>query len=185
LPHPNFKHSLANQIKEKAELAAKKGIGIVAMKTMAGGFMDKERQKPVNCVAALKWVLQDPNIHTSIPGIISYDQMMQNFSVMENLEFTEKEKADLEEAKLISGLYCDGCSQCNEQCKKHLPVQDYMRAYMYTYGYRNYENAYSLIGEIDRPNPCGTVMIALDCHRDSHAERITDARLRNSEDLLV
>jgi predicted aldo/keto reductase-like oxidoreductase len=186
----NFKHSLADQIKQKAELAAKKGIGIVAMKTMAGGFMDKERQKPVNCVAALKWVLQDPNIHTSIPGIISYDQMMQNFSVMENLEFTEKEKADIEEAKLISGLYCDGCSQCHEQCKKHLPVQDYMRAYMYTYGYRHYENAYSLIGEIGQSsNPCGDCdECTVDCAKGFRiAERITDvARLSEiPRDLLV
>lgn len=151
----NFKHSRASEIKEKAALAAGKGIGMVAMKTMAGGYMDKERQQPVNCTAALKWVLQDPSIHTSIPGIVSYDHMVQNFSIMENLELSEKEKADLEMANAMAGLYCDGCGQCYDQCRKGLPVYDYMRAYMYTYGYRHYENAGSLLADMGNvTNPC-------------------------------
>jgi len=126
------------------------------MKTMAGGYMDKERQRSINCSAALKWVLQDPNFHTSIPGIVTYDQLIQNFSVMENLEMTEEEKANLEEAKLIAGLYCDNCGQCLTQCKKNLPVNEFMRAYMYTYGYRHYEHAYSVLEDIGlSANPCG------------------------------
>ena len=173
----NFKHGQADLIKEKAALASEKGIGIVAMKTMAGGFMDKERQRPINCSAALKWVLQDPNIHTSIPGIVTYDQMMQNFSVMENLEFTEEEKTNLEEAKLVAGLYCDGCSQCLRQCKRHLPVNEYMRAYMYTYGYRHFENAYSVLDNIGlSANPCGDCSnCSVECPKGFHiAERIAD-----------
>jgi len=186
----NFKHAMADLIKEKAALASKKGIGIVAMKTMAGGFMDKERQRPINCSAALKWVLQDPNIHTSIPGIVAYDQLIQNFSVMENLELTEEEKADLEEAKLVAGLFCDGCNQCLGQCKKHLPVNEFMRAYMYTYGYRNYENAYSVLEDIGLPaNPCGECTnCTVNCPKGFHiAERIADvSRLSDMpKDLLV
>lgn len=151
----NFKHSQAELLKEKIALAAEKGIGIVAMKTMAGGFMDKERQLPINCSAALKWVLQDKNICTAIPAIVTYDHMIQNFSVMENLELTEQEKADLEEAKLIAGLYCDGCNLCLQQCKKRLPVNEYMRAFMYTYGYRHYESAYAVLDHIGGlSNPC-------------------------------
>ena len=173
----NFKHALAEQIKEKAALASKQGIGVIAMKTMAGGFMDKERQRPVNCSAALKWVLQDPSFHTSIPGIVTYDQMIQNFSVMENLDFTEQEKSDLEEARLVAGLYCDGCSHCQEQCKKHLPVHDFMRAYMYTYGYRHYENAFSVLDDLGySSNPCGDCNeCTVSCSKGFNiAERITD-----------
>ncbi len=151
----NFKHSQAELLKEKIALAAEKGIGIVAMKTMAGAFMDKERQRPINCSAALKWVLQDTNITTAIPAILTYDQMIQNFSVMENLELNEQEKADLEEAKVVAGLYCDGCNLCVKECKKHLPVNEYMRAYMYTYGYRNYESAYAVLDTIaGTSDPC-------------------------------
>ena len=186
----NFKHALADQIKEKAALASKKGIGIVAMKTMAGAFIDKERQRPINCSAALKWVLQDPNIHTSIPGIVAFDQMMQNFRIMENLEFSEQEKAELEEAKLEAGLYCDGCSECQNQCRKHLPIHDYMRAYMYTYGYKHYENAITLVNELGgSSNPCSDCeSCTVNCHRGfSISERITDvARLQEvPRDLFV
>lgn len=173
----NFKHADAALIKEKIALASAKGVGIVAMKTMAGGFMDKERQHPINCSAALKWVLQDENVHTSIPGIVSYDQLMQNFAVMQNLELTEKEKADLEEARLEAGLYCDGCSQCLQACRKNLPVHEYMRAFMYTYGYRHYENAYAVLEEIGAPlNPCADCgECTVNCPKGFRvAERISD-----------
>jgi len=173
----NFRHSNADLIKEKIALAAEKGIGIIAMKTMAGGFMDKERQRPINCSAALKWILKDENIHTSIPGIVTYDQMIQNFKVMENLDLTEEEKADLEEAKLEAGLYCDGCNRCIDQCKKHLPVNEYMRAYMYTYGYRHYEGAYQVLDQINGSlNPCNNCDVCtVNCPKGFQvAERISD-----------
>lgn len=186
----NFKHALAEDIKKKAAEASQKGIGMVAMKTMAGGFLDRERQHPVNCSAALKWVLQDTNIHTSIPGIVSYDQMMQNFSVMEDLNFTEQEISDLESAKLQAGLYCDGCSRCYAQCRKQLPVFDYMRAYMYTYGYRNFENAYSVLADIgEMVNPCDDCNeCTVNCPKGFLInERITDVARLNKipRDLLV
>jgi len=123
---------------------------------MAGGFSDKDRQHPINCLAALKWVLQDKNICTAIPGIVTFDMMVQNFSIMENLEMTEQEKADLEASKLLAGLYCDGCGECLPQCKKHLPVNELMRAFMYTYGYRQAEKASVLLDELAvAVNPCG------------------------------
>lgn len=65
--------------------AAKAGIGIVAMKTQAGVYWDKERQEPINMKAALKWALQNENVHTSIPGFTAFDQMELDLTVMENL----------------------------------------------------------------------------------------------------
>ena len=186
----NFKQANVDVLKEKIALAAGKGIGIVAMKTMAGGFMDRERQRPINCSAALKWVLQDKNVTTSIPGIVAFDQLIQNFSVMENLELTDKEKADLDEARLVAGLYCDNCRACLTQCKKQLPVNEYMRAYMYTFGYRNYENAFTVLNDIDNQSyPCSDCTdCAVRCSMGFHvSERITDVSRLNSvpRDLLV
>ena len=141
----NFAQGHRDKLQEKIALAAEKGIGIIAMKTMAGGFLDKERTRPVNCKAALKWVLQDINVHTTIPGITAFDQLIENVEVMENLEMTDEEKAYLEEGRLQSGLYCDQCGQCIKDCKRHLPVNEIMRAYMYTYGYRQYEEALAVL----------------------------------------
>lgn len=152
----NFKQDHYPQIKEKIAAAAAKGIGIVAMKTMAGAFIDKERTLPINCKAALKWVLQDPNVHTAIPGITSFEMLEDNISVMENLEFTEQEMKDLDAARLQAGMYCNNCQTCLGQCKKHLPVNEIMRAYMYTYGYNHLEKAYTLLTDYNiAENPCG------------------------------
>jgi aryl-alcohol dehydrogenase-like predicted oxidoreductase len=151
----NFKQDHKNEIKQKIALAAEKGIGIIGMKTMAGAFMDREKTMPINCKAALKWVLQDPNIHTTIPGITNIEQLTENVSVMEDLNLTEEEKNHLEAARLSAGLYCDGCMECIAKCKKKLPVNDIMRAFMYAYGYNQAEKAYALLDETGiRENPC-------------------------------
>ncbi len=137
------------------EKAAGAGLGIIAMKTMAGGFFDKEKQRPINTQAALKWALQNPNVHTSIPGFTAFDHLEDSFAIMENPELTEEERRHIEEGKNLASLYCIGCQNCLDQCRKNLPVPDFMRAYMYTYGYSNLEKAYDLLTDLDLSNdPC-------------------------------
>ncbi len=178
----NFKQDHVNEIKEKIALASEKGIGIIGMKTMAGAFADKERTKPINCKAALKWVLQDPNVHTTIPGITNIEQLAENISVMENLKLTEEEEKHLEAARLIAGLYCDGCRECVAKCKKNLPVNDIMRAYMYTYGYSQIDKAHSLLADTAIPeNPCdGCTECTVTCRKGFNVQdKIADvARLK-------
>jgi len=151
----NFKHLRAPEIKEKIAFAASKGLGVVIMKPMAGAFMDQARQRPINCKAALKWVLEDPNVSTTIPGITTFEMLTENFSVMEDLRMTQEEKDHIEEAKLVAGLYCGGCTECTSQCTKKLPVHDIMRAFMYAYGYHDYQHAYSVLEENNlSSDPC-------------------------------
>jgi predicted aldo/keto reductase-like oxidoreductase len=151
----NFKQEHYGKVKEAIANAAKAGLGIVAMKTMAGGFHDKEKTKPINCKAALKFVLQDENITTAIPGITSFDHLAMNASVNYDLTLTADERADLEAGKSQGSLYCQGCEHCIQGCSKSLPIPDIMRAYMYTYGYSNPQMAHSLLTELDIPKyPC-------------------------------
>lgn len=151
----NFKQDHYAQVKEAIAKAAKAGIGIVAMKTMAGGFHDKERTKPINCKAALKFVLQDENVTTAIPGNTNFDHLTMNVSVNTDLAMTDDEKASLTLGKTEGGLYCQGCEHCVPNCPKGLPIPDMMRAYMYTYGYRQPEMAQSLLRSLGvQENPC-------------------------------
>ena len=151
----NFKQDHEKELTESINKAAEAGIGIVAMKTMAGGFYDKERQNPVNTQAALKWAMQNPNVHTSIPGYTNFEMLDESFGIMEELALTEQEKMDLKEGTNLASLYCNGCHECIPQCKKGLPVNEFMRAYMYTYGYRNLEKAHSLLTSLKvEGNPC-------------------------------
>ncbi len=123
------------RLKKAIDKAAEAGVGLIGMKTMAGGYLDKEKTKPVNCKAALKWVLQNPNIHTTIPGMTNYDMLEENMSVMKKLKLSRSEKKDLGLAYSDTGMFCIGCRQCVPTCKKKLEIPDIMRSYMYAYGY--------------------------------------------------
>jgi predicted aldo/keto reductase-like oxidoreductase len=152
----NFRQNNKEEIGKAMARAAKAGIGIVAMKTQAGVYWDKERQEPINMKAALKWVLQNQNVTTAIPGFTAFDQMELDLTVMEDLGLTPEEKKDLgmEEDKTRSGLYCQQCGICEQQCSSNLDVPSLMRSYMYAYGYRNWDLARSTIEDLESSLPC-------------------------------
>jgi len=157
--------------------AADAGLGIIAMKTMAGGYLDRERTRPVKAPAALKWALQNPKVHTSIPGFTTFDQLDESFAIMENPELTDEEKSYIEDNKQLAFLFCTGCQNCLNQCSKNLPIPDFMRAYMYTYGYNNLEKAYRLLTDLDLSNDacsgCNTCTVTCSKNIDV-ASRIKD-----------
>jgi len=152
----NFRKDYLVDLRKAVAEAAQAGLGVVAMKTQAGVFWDKEKTDPINMKAALKFALQDTNLHTAIPGFTTFDQMQLDLSVMEDLPLTEQEYADLRLDDKTGGLYCQACDQCLPQCPRQLPIPDVMRSYMYVYGYGNLEKAHSLITSLDLgDNPCG------------------------------
>ena len=74
--------------------ASKSGIGIVAMKTQAGGSVRPDAHlpkplPPVSQTALLKWVLAHDFVTTAIPGVSTYEHLEQDFSVARNLAYTE------------------------------------------------------------------------------------------------
>ncbi len=131
------------ELEDAIQYAAESGLGIIAMKTMAGAFWDKERTKPINATAALKWVLKNENVHTTVPDCSTYDQLNQDLAVMANPELTEEEKQDLKppSEELSSGLYCQQCNKCISQCPESIDIPTIMRSYMYAYGYKNLDFA--------------------------------------------
>ncbi|HLP75194.1 MAG TPA: aldo/keto reductase [Bacteroidales bacterium] len=153
----NFKQAYANELTEAIHKAGKAGIGIVAMKTLAGGgFLDKEKTKKVNTSAAIKWVLSNEDVSTVIPGMTEFDHLDANLKLLSDLSITDSEKQDLVLAMNEQGLFCTQCQECLRQCPRRLPVNDLMRAYMYAYGYSNMPMAHSLLSELNTgTNPCG------------------------------
>jgi len=153
----NFRKTNLAELDPAIADAVKAGIGIIAMKTQAGGYWDKEKTEPINMKAALKWALSNPNITTAIPGVTAFDQLNLNLQAMTDIKLTDAEKADLRLGGEDhgNGLYCQGCQACLPQCPKGLPLPDLMRSYMYAYGYRNLGAAYDLVASLGiGQNPC-------------------------------
>ncbi len=146
----NFQQKHYAEVRKGIARAAQAGLGIIGMKAIRGG----SRQTPIvnNAAAALKWVLQDPNVSAIVPGFTTFEEMDIDLSVGENPMLTDPERKDLEKVASISGLYCQGCRKCLGQCPEHLPIPDLMRAYMYTYGYRNLAHAQDLILSLNLPD---------------------------------
>ena len=152
----NFKQKHKAEIREGIARAAAAGMGVIVMKAMGGVQLQERAEKPVEPVPALKWVLQDSNVHTIIAGFTTFDQMNLDLSVMENPTLTKSEKAHLQWAAFQAGLYCQGCGQCLGQCPEELPIPDLMRAYMYVYGYRNLSHSQDLLLSLNLPpRVCG------------------------------
>lgn len=180
----NFKQEHAVELKEKIALANKNGIGIIAMKVMAGGFLDKEKEQPVNYKAALKWILQDENVHSTIPSMINLEQLMDNSAILNDINLTDEEQKSVLLAQKEQGLFCNGCSQCVPSCKKQLPIPELMRAYMYTYGYGESLKAKELISDLNiDENACESCKVCTaTCIKGFHiSEKLSDiARLQNT-----
>jgi len=151
----NYKTQNLEELNTAINHSAKAGMGIVAMKTTAGAARSKSGPS-INTDAALKWVLQNENISSIVSGMTSVELVQKNLKMIQNLKMTEQE---LKELGMTSdnglGLYCQQCQQCVPQCPHHLDIPTIMRSYMYAYGYKNLEQAWHTLAEVDLSNnPC-------------------------------
>jgi aryl-alcohol dehydrogenase-like predicted oxidoreductase len=151
----NFRQDHHLEVQKAIGEAAGAGLGVVAMKTQAGVYWDKEKSTPINMTAALKWALRDPNVHTAIPGFTTLEQLQSDLEVLHAPALSPEDKLSLEDPQKVAGLFCQGCEQCLSPCAEHLPIPDLMRSYMYGHAYRNREAAQSLLLALDLPpSPC-------------------------------
>jgi predicted aldo/keto reductase-like oxidoreductase len=147
----NFQQPHLKEMDEAIAAAAKAGLGVVAMKTQAGAYWDRERTEPINMAAALKWVLNNPHIHTTIPGFANFEEMETDLGVMADLTLTPEEIKDLrlEGPNKRAGLFCPQCGDCLTQCDRDVAIPTLMRSYMYAYGYRDLAKAKDAVRELD------------------------------------
>ena len=125
------------------EEAAKAGKGIVAMKVMAGGARRlqpgdpnlKRLQADGGMLAALKWVLRNSNIGTTIPSMTDMEQLDQNLKATANPFSAGDQKILTAQLERIAPLYCRMCGECSGTCREGLPVADILRYLTYADGY--------------------------------------------------
>jgi predicted aldo/keto reductase-like oxidoreductase len=142
----NFESSPA--VGEAIERASRAGVGVIAMKTQAGGYKPEQLGSISPHQAALKWVLKDPHITMAIPGMKNLSHLKENIAVMG----MPLEQADIRILQryhaAVQPYYCDFCGACEDTCPKGVSISTINRALMYAEGYRNLELALSTYREI-------------------------------------
>jgi len=149
--------------------AVEAGMGVVAMKVMAGGFRrasyypanDRTREilrRPNAMLAALKWTLRTPRIATTIPSMVDMDQLEENVQAMAAPFTGQDGKALSAQLDYIRPLYCRMCGSCSGQCPQGVPVSDVLRCLAYAEGYGQFPLArqrYLELGACGSCEQCG------------------------------
>ena len=150
--------------------AAKKGVGIIAMKTQAGGNRLpnpdslKDYSGSVIATASLKWVLQNPNITAAIPGYVNFQHMKEDFSVAGGLEYTDEEQKFLGDNRISLGLaFCRQCGKCEPTCPHKVDIPSLMRTHMYAAQYANFHEARATLDAIARDRGIAACNSCSDC----------------------
>jgi predicted aldo/keto reductase-like oxidoreductase len=164
----NFAMADDAELIQTLKAAADKGIGLVAMKTQAGGdwyrngLQNSSKLKgALNQTAMLKWVLNHEFITTAVPGYTTFDQLRENFSVATDLSFSPDEKKFLNDRDIQMGLdFCRQCGSCTSRCPKNVDIPTLMRTHMYAFQYRNLDQAQAAIREI---RPQSGLAQCMDC----------------------
>jgi len=154
----NFRQSHREEVRAAIHEAAEAGIGIIAMKTQAGVYWDAGRRQKINMQAALRWVLRDEHVHTSVPAFSNYDELEEDLDVARGPALRPEEERDLRLADVtaLPGLYCQQCATCAPQCQARADVPLLMRAHMYAAGHGRPQLArHVLRGWTPRDVPCG------------------------------
>lgn len=143
----NFKSS-DKELDEAIDRAAKAGIGVLAMKTQAGGYSPEALGSTSPHQAALKWVLQNPNVTAAIPSMKDLTQLKEDISVM-GMPFRQADENVLRRYSVaVQPHYCGFCGKCEESCPKGVEISTINRSLMYAEGYKNRELALSTYREI-------------------------------------
>jgi aryl-alcohol dehydrogenase-like predicted oxidoreductase len=154
----NFESS--EKIAEAIERAAKAGIGIIAMKTQAGGYRTQTLGGVSPHQAALKWALKNPSVTAAIPSMQNLAHLRENLAVM-GMSFTRSDGRVLQQYHAaVDSFYCDLCGTCEGTCPKGVAISTINRSLMYAEGYRSYELALSTYREIPLPRAAS---VCLDC----------------------
>jgi len=111
------------------------GIGIIAMKVVIATATPKgdkgNHLSNEGGLAAIKWVLNNPAISTTVPWSETIDELEINFRAMTEEYTPEDEKILFARSEQICEFSCRMCFQCKGKCPKGVPVADELRFLAY------------------------------------------------------
>lgn len=164
-----YNHDEGKAIESLLEQVSKKGIGTVAMKTFAGGkhgnlksFISREVSYPQ---AALRWVMNNPNINTCIPTMSSYSHVEEYVGASGKSLNRADLKVISEYQRLTKDQYCRvSCSECLSACPDNVAINSVLRYNMYFEDYRIEKEAMRYYAELrDKNKPLNCSDCAGNC----------------------
>jgi hypothetical protein len=150
-------------VAEAIARAAQANIGIIAMKTQAGGYATDALGPISPHQAALKWVLQNRHITAAIPGMTALAELREDIAVM-GMKFGYMDKLILKHyGAAVRPYYCHLCGKCETTCPKSVRISEINRCLMYAEGYENSELARISYGEIPASLSAAACLNCSDC----------------------
>ena len=122
-----------DQADEIFKEASRRNIGIIVMKPLAGGAID-------NAKLAIKYILSKDYIDVVIPGMDSVNQVIENTSVLKDLNITKEEEALIEEIRnKLGNKFCRRCEYCMP-CPVgiNIPLNFLLEGYYSRYGLKDW-----------------------------------------------
>ncbi len=159
LARHNFK-SPSEHIKALA-FARSKQVGIISMKTQAGGYKKGLMGDFNPHQAALKWVLDQNFVDCAIPGMVNRDQLLQNMAVVGKKPTSADRKALDAYYISIKDRYCVNCGVCAPTCERNVDVPSIHRSLMYAEGYGDLDLARATYRELPSQDNATACM---NCH---------------------
>jgi predicted aldo/keto reductase-like oxidoreductase len=148
---PSFNFMKFPQVPDILKEAKKRGVGVVAMKTLAGakdsGVSSKD--KPFE-PAAFKWVLSHPEVNGLVISIKSVSDL-DLYLTASGEKFTAGDQRILNRyAQQFGREYCrTGCNKCESACPESVAIATTLRYNMYFKDYGNEKNALESYARLD------------------------------------
>ena len=122
-------------IEQLINLAKKHDVGVIAMKTMAGGNrqdLAKYRKEGISLPQAkLKWVLENQGVTAALSELLTFDILEENLAASGSPLTTNERMALIEHVSGFSSKYCRMCGQCTKECPLKIAVPDILRYALY------------------------------------------------------
>jgi predicted aldo/keto reductase-like oxidoreductase len=134
--------------------ARKSGMGIIAMKVLAGGFariqtsdprfegsvdwLVKTLKQDGAMTAAIRWALRNESVDTSAVCMSDFEQVEENVRALSQSYSQADEELLRAKLAFLTSRYCRMCGACGGVCDRGLPVPDMLRFLTYAEGYRDF-----------------------------------------------
>jgi len=141
-----YNYSSPPEVGQAIERARKAGLATIAMKIMLSIDSRKPLDTPADlrkgkmnaAQSALRWVLQNPYVDTTVPGMTAFEHLAEDLAVMgTKMSFFDR-RTLTRYAEARSKGNCRGsagCTGCQGQCPYGVEICDLNRCVGYAYGY--------------------------------------------------